>query len=325
MNNNKRGTMRVINSIQFYANYGLVAVFQVAGKIASDTNATKKLGQVILEIIKGVDLVKGNGHLPDFVRNIKGNIELIDLYDMANNFKYWASPFDTKRIDQGILSQSLNDALNNLRIPNKRRKKNAEEITKEVMETAKSAKNHAEFYKVLKTSLKNQGYTDFQVEKFIEKAKINIKSRPLMEVLNKLCSTSSNFGTNLITLQKWKLVNLAELASNIGSQMPLLRPLFVYSIESTVKFFSVSGQAINSMNAIYNLGKIQFKIMKSQSDKSLEGMFLKRKQALWDIAANGTDLVNTVLPIFVSLNPPILIGMALITKGTGLLCILCKP
>lgn len=326
--------MNIIGSLKAVVDYGVVSVSNVVNKIVTNPSAVKKTGQLVSVIIEGVNYRQGGDHLPDLVRNIRGTNEIIDLYSTFKNVIFWMNPFETQKIDKqkfvetlakGLskgnqkskLSSEKNNALKN---------KKALALFNKVMEKGSSVTNPQILSQILEQTLIESKYHSTKAKEIAYKTTICLKSRTFLKILKGVCDSISGTGYNLITLEKWKLIDLNKIVKEIGTQFPKFTEIASrLSFRTFLGTVSCIGSGLGGMEAVgafFKARRIIYDV--KQTPEAIQTAYRARTHALWDIATSGIDLISTTLPMVKVLSYPTLMGLALVAKTAGLLSIIFK-
>lgn len=234
------------------------------------------------------------------------------------SFKYFFSP-DYSKIDSKQLSATLNAAIKGLSI---KPAKKAEDVVKEVVQSAKSISNEKGVYQILKKSLIDGGCTRCQASKIVKKVHIEMQPRPFLEVMAKFSAGLKNVTTNLNTLQRWNVLELSVIASKIGSAIPAFNQV-IFPMDSTIKVLAWSTGGLFTLDAMVKFISAQRDLGKITDTSELKEATQKRNKTLAEFLCAGVEITEAALPVLaafsiISVGPPTLIAMAIFSKGFGL-------
>ncbi len=325
-----------IDSVKGCINYGLISVNNVVTNVVTNPSAIKKVLQIIDKSTEAIEFCKTRtiGTSTDFSKAVQGTIKLINFYGTYKNLIYWANPFSKQTLDQDELRKSLQESVEfvlNQNISKSETETIVDSVFKAVM-NKDGYYNKTQVRKALKASLQtHQIDVDERVKKvkikaIISKIRIQQKSRSWIQHLCMACSTIEGLNGNIQTLQKWGIVDLALYVAKIGKQSPVF--LFIIKLGAD-KIFSV----VACIGLAVSLSSATYKAIKSYQESGRVGITSEQKEkankelreAMFDIASSGTDLICIAVPLlFPVYSIPAMIAMALIAKGTGLICILAR-
>ena len=173
-------------------------------------------------------------------------------------------------------------------------------------------------------SLTKNGYKPSAAEEIAGNIEIRQKARPLTLLFSKVCLTTVDFAGNVLTLQKWGLADLSHLTAKIGSQSRVF--LFVIDLGAETALGTIASAAliVTFSEAAYRAVLHAFKMYRSSDPTRREEAYQELQKALLDMLSNGTDLAYTAAPLLFTLNPPAVVALAIVAKGTALICILVE-
>ena len=316
--------MKLIDSISSSINYGTTAVIQTVHKIATNPSAVKKVLQVAGKAIAGYDLYTGAAHLPDLAKNIKGTTDFIDFYGSFKDVVYWVNPFSKETIDQGKLEESIliavidhgGDVEEELRAT-------AKTIFQEVM-AQKAFNGKAEVLDTLKASLIRHGWEVANIDEVAKKVIVKQKSRPLIQHVIAVCFTVADVGGNLLVLQKHGIVDLAKQAAKLGTQFPILMFVMKQGSDTVLGVVISTGLTLSVGYALYRAIHNYQDMRDAANPEAKEKAYKELRGAIIDMISSGADLINAATPLLFTLNPPVVIGLAIFAKTTGVICILVR-
>ena len=317
--------MELVNSIFSFVNYGAKKVTQKAHQIATNPSAVKKTFQIAGKLFATVDLSYGNEVLKrPITEAMKGTIDSIEFYGSFKNIMFWINPFSKESLDQTILLDSLKSSLS----ASYKEQKLAKGVFRNVM-AEKDFNSKGEVLESIRVILENHGYTSPQAQQIAERVFIQQKSRPTLVVLSMVCFTVADLGSNLMTLKKWGILDLSKLAAQIGGQSRIF--LFVFKLGAETVLGTVASVALifAASDASYRIYVNTRKYYHAKANSILalgekEEAYKGLRNATLDLISSGIDLVSVAAPLLFTLNPPAVVALAIIAKGTGLICILVR-
>jgi hypothetical protein len=182
-----------------------------------------------------------------------------------------------------------------------------------------------EVIEAIKVSLTNHGYTPKKAQVIAERVIVKQKADSPVKVFYMACFTIADLGGNILTLKKWNILDLSHLAAAIGSQSRIFMFVINLGTDTVLGVIGSAGLVLTvgeaSYRAIIHARKLYSTATNTQNqDKASKEL----RNALIDLVGGVTDLAATATPLIFALNPPTLIALALVSKGTGLVCFLVK-
>ncbi len=318
--------MGLVDYISSYINYGTTKAAQYVHTIARNPSAAKKVFQVINKSFAVRDLTI-NGEILErgLTEAFKSTVEVIEFYGSFKNMMFWINPFSKATMDETLLWESLKTSLTISQ--DKKNKLTEEQLAKRIFE---EVMNQEEYYgkgevrQVIRASLEREGYGPKSAQQLVSQVLIQQKSRPLSLLLPTACFTIADLGSNLLTLQEWKVLSLETAAARIGDQIK------VFPVGTQIKAKTFLG-SVSSIGLILSLGSslYQWRNLQKKSvlikDKKMQKQIDKEKrETKLDIIAAGVDLAATATPLLFTIHPLAAVSLAIVAKGTGLICILSR-
>lgn len=304
--------MRLVDAISNKVNYSLTWVDQQVKNVVTYPRATKKVLQIATKIFAARDLYySGKVHERPVTEAMKGSVELIEFYGLYKDILFWMNPFSKDTLDQEALLKSL--TLNLC-------KEQAAQICKEVL-NQETFSSKGQVLEALQVSLENQGYQTQIAQALAESVIIKQKARPITLLFAMVCFTAADLAGNLQTLKKWGIADLSVIAAQVG-QTKILMFVFKFGAETVLSTVVCAGLFVSAGEAAYRTVVHAVKHYQAVEIKDKEKVYKELKEALLDLAANGVDLISVATPLLFTLNPPVLVALAIFAKGTGLICIL---
>jgi hypothetical protein len=318
-----------IDSTTKFINYATKLQAEVVNhKIATNLSAIKKLLQVAIKGFAANDLYHHNALLDrPITQSMKQAVDWIGFYGTYKNLMFWINPPSNQTLDKEALIQSI--ASNSFLVTVDAgeldaRKTWAEGIVKSAMQ-ASDFNSKGEVREAIIRSLETVGgYNSAQAQMLAGYAKIQQKSRPLTLLFSTACFTVLDLTDNILVLKKWGLLDLSGIAAKIGSQSKIF--YFVLNIGAEKFFGVVSSAALIVLvgDASYRAIINGLKHMQEADPKEKEEAYKKFREALIQLISGGADLINSAAPLLFTLNPPVVVALAIFAKGSGLICILIK-
>ena len=349
--------MGAVTGVTDIVNYSLVKIDHSVKKIAQDLGAVRKVLQFATSLFAAIDLAKtGEIQKHEITQVMKGAGDLIKLYGCYKNLMYWIRPFSKETLDQEALKQSIElifvDSLNfsesqevqgnqksnakaKVGTQNKKTGKpikkmekaneKAEELFKEIMKETFYSKGKV--LKIIQDKLQTKKYGSYNKEKAIEVSRlitIKQKERSPIELFYKACLTVADVGDNLLTLQKWKMLDVSALAASIGGQSRVFVFLKEVGVSKILGPIAIAGLVVSYGNTtvkIFILAKTYYSLSPGEDKKLIQK---KLSAELISFISTTTDFAATIVPFVFIVNPPTVVALALISKGVGLVCFLAK-
>lgn len=319
--------MTITSIVSSPINYGMTVADQTIKKIATSPSAVKKVLGLTTKIYAAFDLSQvGHSQKREITKVMSDTMSLIGIYSSYKSVMYWVYLFSKESLDTAKLEDSLKSSLCASHIDKDdiaKQEKIAERVFADVM-LKKSYHSKGEVQQVLKASLELNGYSPLKAQQISELVIIQQKSRPLVELIATACDGIGDMADTLSTLKKWNILDLSGLVSSIGSQSPVF--MFVMNAATSTALGTIAcvGLVFAVGNDSYHVIMEGLKYSRSGDPKEKEGVSKKMRDSLLDLASHGTDLAAVAAPLLFALNPATLIAMSLVSKGTGLACILAR-
>lgn len=320
--------MRLVDSISCSVNHGMTGIDHAVKKIAASPSTAKDVLQLAVKAFAAFDLYHiGEIRDREMTHVMQGTTDFIEFYGSYKNLMYWVNLFSKESIDQKVLQESINSSLSALR-PIKRKNSTQKKLAKQIFieviaKEAYHSKN--EVIEAVKASLIKHGYTSSEAEQVVEHVIIQQKSDSLVKVFYMACFTLADLGSNILTLKNWNILDFSHLATVIGSQSRVSMFVIDLGMDTVLGVIASAGLVLAigeaSYRAIVNTQKIYATTISSKTtNKAHEEL----QDALIDLTSGVVDLAATAAPLFFTLNPPTLIALALVSKGTGVMFFLIR-
>lgn len=319
--------MRLIDSISSFVNYGMTGTDRAVKKIAGNLSAIKKVLQVTDKIFARVDLYSiGEVQKRAVTETMKGSVDLIGFYGSYKDIMFWMNLFSKDSLDQNKLEESIKDSLcasHHLSVDAKGQQELAQIVFDEVMKK-EVYHNKAEVIDVIQESLQMYGYETEAAKILAGRVTIQQKARSVNQLAYMACFTLLDLGGSAIALEKWHILELSHLAISIGNQFPVFKFVVnlgvgpIFGVTASAGLFLLTGEAF--YRVVVQGSKLMQAQSLTQSERDLA--YGELRKALLDFLSGGTDLVSAAAPLFFTLNPALVVSLAIVAKGTGLICIL---
>lgn len=311
--------MNLVSAVNGSINTGLVGFVKTTNKIATNSTAVKKTGQVVVKAIEAYNYSKGTIYLPSFVNKIKGLNDVIDLYATLKYYCYWSNPFDSKMNPKTLFTQSLEKAIRHCKVRKGGLKNNPDKLAELIVNEALSKGRYLSDVEgisvIMKDQLEKHGFSKIKAQEIVNNVKLAVKPKPFLQVLTMFLYTVADVGGCLYFFDKCKLIKLSNIANSIGTKMPALMK---FSLKKALKQCLIAAHALSIFDTSYKL------ISAHRSSTGNREASKQKNQLLWKLAVTSLDLLDTAVPLMITANPPLFIGLSILAKGTGLLSILYR-
>jgi hypothetical protein len=320
-----------LNSVNLTIEQKIIANIQGAKKTVANPDIIKKILDLLSKVIEGANYASGKVYYPDLARSMKGGVEIINFFNLFKTAVYWINPLDEKNIDKAHLQKTLDQTLQNYLgfLSEKDYQNLSNQLMKEVLQDSIYL-NQKQMLRAFEKSLIAHGYKS-NAQVIVRNLVIIQKSRPKLEVLSKVCFTVSNSLSTILVLKKWgvldvgELLQLGKIAAELGKHSKVFFFIAQVGLKPIIGVVGCVGDSIVFVNSIHNLIKAQSAMTHAHTQEMQTKARLARTQAIWDIATAGLNLTSSALPLLLAVNPPIVIGLSIIAKGTGLVAVFLKP
>lgn len=319
-----------VGSVRGHVNYAGTAATETVHKIAKNPSAVKKIFQVATKAFALIDITYRGLDKPQdrkLTDAMKGTVDVIDFYGTFKNAMFWINPFSKETLDREALADSLRSTLCAPIINTKQHALQEQRSAKIVQEVLKREEffSKSEVREALVQSLQKSGYKSKAAHELADKIVIRQKARPITLLFSMVCFTTVDFIGNVLTLRKWGVIDLTKLgaiAAKIGSESRVFMFVINLGVETALGTIASAGLIVVVGEASVRAILQAIKIYQSKEPKELEAAYKELRKAITDIIAGTVDLAATALPLLFALNPPVVLGLAIFAKGTGLIIIL---
>lgn len=316
-------------------NYVTTTVIKKIGEVATNPSAVKKVLQITTKSVAAFDLMthedgfQGGGSFGGpATEAMKGTIQVIGFYSIYKDLVFWINPFSKETLDRKALLQSFSTAMansaGNSAAEVSQRAAVVQGVFDEVMRTD-AFYSRDEVREALRNKLLDRHIEIVKVDEIVQGITIKQKERPLALIVASIFFTIVDVLDNAVTLDKWGILSLSKIAAELG-KFPVLGFVMKVGIDTAIGIFASAALLVTFGNATYRAYKNAKKIYQNTDadPAKMEKAYKKFRAAIIDMVSNFTDLIATSVPLIFSRNPAVLIAFALISKGTGLVCILIK-
>lgn len=318
-----------------YINY----VKQNVEKIFTDPSISKKALQLSGKLLSAYGLYTGTEYAPILRNHMKGSVDIIEFYGSFKNVMFWFNPLSKKSMDQKLLAKTLETALLAQDIlQDQDGTKIGQEIAKAVVIEVMEQKDYAdqqEVRDVVIDSLQQYNFNEVEAARIAAAVRIQNESRSPVVLLSMVCFTIADLAGNILTLQKWGIIELSSLAAEMGQRAPILTILVKVGADRVIGILAAGGLTLLFGEATFRAGKAFYYVIvtkpnainlppdKDKAENRAKAV-QELKGALFDMAKIGIELGATAAPLFFTLNPAVALGLGIFSKGTGLICALAR-
>lgn len=345
-------------------NQGVVFLINKTTEIVNSPEKIKKTGSFVKSTIKAlVYFDKDNripsefqAKIPQLLNHLSWTGDVLDFFESVKNGIYWINPINQKSLKEKggefkvtlatviFTTQIIDPTVGQAHVNAQVEKISANLFGNNRLYLTKGHLRHA-----LEDQLRKLDYADKDIKIIIQATKIEQRERPVTETLIMMGFTGAGLGDNVLSLNKWGLIDLAKTASTIGTKvktLSFLRTVAIVPVLDTV-FGGIAGLSLTLVvcHKAKQLAEVQSKIRSKESElrsstiedegklENLEAEKLKlvaeRTKLIWSLVFASVQL--TCLSISVAafivgttLNPSAVIILALVAKGTGFVSLFVK-
>ncbi len=321
--------MDLIEFVSRPVNYLATAGDYAVKKIAANPSGGRKVLQIAVKIFAAVDLYRlGKVQERKIIDVMKESTDLIQFYNSYKNLMYWVNIFSKNSLDTDLLKQSIENSLSASyrdSTQQDQQKTIANEVFKEVMSVEKYH-SKGEVRDAIRVSLSNHGYSNArQINILAGQVMIEQKARPITQSLYMFCFTIADLGSNILSLQKWHILELSQLAATIGSQSRVFMFFIELGADTVLGGIAIAGLVLTVGEASYQAIIHGIELYKAVSEEDKKNASKELRKALLHFVAAGVELTAASLPLVFALNPLTVVGLAIFAKGTGVIFIVMQP
>lgn len=319
--------MKLITSISDKVNYGVECFDHAVKQISQNPGKIKKVLQFAMKSFNAIDLYQKGIILDREVCHImKGTCDLIGFYSSYKEITYWIYLFSKQNMDDVQLQRSIEESLKDPEIEkgdSENQKKLAKEIFEEVM-TRDEYHSRKEVVQKIRASLIKHGVDDDRAQQVASKVIVQQKTRSPAELFYMACFTTADVSSVILNLQKWNFLELSQIAAQLGNQSPVF--MFIIDAGSGMVLGAVAsaGLFVLAGKDAHKAISLAMKMHSAGSPEEREKIYKQLCGVLFDVTVDIADLASAATPLFVTLNPPTLIALGLVSKGLGIVCFLSK-
>jgi len=226
-------------------------------------DAVKKVFNILEKSIDLWSLNGGHQSHKEVSRSLSGTIGFIGFYSTFKNIIFWVDPFNNQSLDKKTLAITLKKELNKQNLMNDLPDADQDEIVQKVMTRVLRSKEHysqkdvkKSLHDVLLKRVKKHANLDAdyssEIEQVVNNVIIKKRSCRSVDYLTATFFTVSDFGTNLITLNKWNVINYANFANKVGQQSKIFSAVVSVGITNIVGGFAAVGLTLTISVGIYD-------------------------------------------------------------------------
>lgn len=316
--------MKLIDSVSSRLNHGMTSMDHTIKKIANNPSASKKVMQLVSKFFAAYDLYSiGTIQTRPICDAMKGSTRLIDFYGSYKNLMSWVNVFSKDSLDTEALQKSIETSLCAAYPKDGVQKKLAQAVFTEVM-SREVYYSKGEVLDAFRNSLIKNNYSQTKASQLAKCVIVKQKARPLVQLLSLTFFTIADLGDNLDSLKKWKILDLTHIAASIGSQSRIGVFIVNLGMDKILSVFTGVALTLSVGESTYQAISQGLKYYRTPNSAEKEAAYKAFRNAMLGVLSGGTDLVSTVAPMLATLNPATIVAMAIVSKGTGLICILIR-
>ena len=260
-------------------------------------------------------------YYPEFANNLKGTVELMDFHKTFKNIFFWLNLFSKEALDQNLLLESLRTSVNTYNLGNPNLRIDAKVIFDEAMNGGVYYRKKM-VYEALKKSLSQHHCTFEQADEILKTVTVEQRQYLIIKKLSIFCFTLADIGGNLMTLNKWGFVNLANHVKQKDEKLYIKGVNL--TVEAVIGIIASAGLALAVIDAAFRTYNAYVSLSHVNQAGEEKKFYKELKSALLDIVSSGADLIYTVAPLVMKLEQRTTIILAIFAKGVGLICILLR-
>ena len=316
-----------------------------------------KISDLCIKVLECIEVAgsKSLSRISGVFKAIKGAVYFCASVD---KIVLYLSPFEKTKemLNLPVLRSSLESALTNAGFASKLNKNGIsviDAILEDVLGSYENFDSRIDLCEALKNKLVEKTHILFcEADEIIKKVKISYRPRTIGAIITGICFDIVDFGSNLMTIRNVEFLKLGKLVETIGRYrvFSFIKTISLASINIGLSSILITGYGIKLVTIVRNI-VLLCRLREISNVKGLEGrkielrnslvnslrcpgasletddkIMLVRKQLWWDLGTTVLDLVSTVLPLAgLVINPPLVLGLALISKTAGMLSTFYKP
>lgn len=313
----------VSNILSAAVNRGRKAGEDFLKEVTSNSSTVKKTIILSRKLVNAYDLCT-SGVIKDreYTKLAKEVTNLMGFYGTYKNILLWTNPFSKKSFDEKTFSKSLAEALNKQKRSPFHSSLNTGVVTKQaidhIMQEKKEYKEKAEITSELKKILRAQGFLYAEREAILKEVVIEQEARPIITILSRICGTIESVGGSILHLQEWNIIDLSGIVASVGNKCPVLKIVMSAGAGVLLDLIGSAGLVLALGQGIYKGVNILI-LYQEANEAEKEKLGQELKKLGFELFTGTCELVYTLAPIFLSVSPPVLITLAILAKGTGLI------
>lgn len=255
-----------------------------------------------------------------------GVFDALGIHSLFQYTKYFRNAFSKETLDKEKLKLSISEVVNRLLKneldPIKRKNiviTRTTTIFNQVMGD-KKCKTEDEILNAIKTAMHHhygsiEHITDAE---FNNNIIIEKKKRSVLKVLSMACFTLCASGKLLSSLKKWNILDLGKEALKIGSQSSVFMFILNTGTETILGVISSAGILLAIGDAAKQITTHLICYRRSEIKEKKDEAYHRLIDSLFDLLTHVTNLAYALAPLAFALNPPVVIGLAIVAKATGI-------
>lgn len=330
--------MKIMSSMKSAVNNGLASANHMVTKIASSPEGIGKVNRVVLKLIEIANYAKNTEYAPELVKQLKNTNCVISFVGLYDSLTFWVNPYDIKNLDKKGVKRSLEKVLVDSGSTEEDAKKRAKSIVKDLMIDGEKFVNEEQTRQGLVKKMEPL-FNDMAAV-YAKEVKIGLKQRSFAQYVSKSFETFGDVQSAVATLKKWEVVDLGQVASEVGTRIRVFVTSFrgvevstnvgkvagqsPFSLLSKIPFTVVGvGMTISFVYTTYKIAILQHQILYGDASK-VDKLVKQRNKCLWTFAVLGSELALMAIPAVIVLSPPVLLGMGFAAKTIGFVSFLNK-
>lgn len=201
-------------------------------------------------------------------------------------------------------------------------KKLNKQIVKQVKFCLDQTNSNRDVRKELADFLVGKGINQDQASKIALSIQIQEKKKSLIErIYSNIYLIPGALGA-LGTLDKWKLINLADLATKLGN-IPVFGAIVKIGLKPISLYSFLAATTLRFGDNVNKLYRVQIKVRQAKEGSAEQVKAIEeRMKLIWTTTLCGLSLVGGLVPLILSVNPAVLITYDLFVATLGLVNVL---
>ncbi len=138
------------------------------------------------------------------------------------------------------------------------------------------------------------------------------------------CFTVAELGSSVLVLKKWDMISLAQVSATIGSQSRVLTFVVNLGANTVLSSIATAGLIVYVGETSYQAMIHGMQFYSAGEQRGKEQAYQELCHDLLNLIEGSTDLVALTAPLIFTLNPSVIVALALLSRGTGIVCFLIR-